>query len=124
MSILEARRRDRSSTRWEALIENALQPMYAMDATSMRYLGANAAGLLHLNCTAEQLIASGTDELQPEGEPAGFGEHRSRLLAGEPVVTFKVTQQREDNILLSFWVTWQLLTTNTGSVILSVIGTT
>lgn len=122
MSILEMRRRDRRPATWEALIEDVHQPMYVKDAESMRYLGANAAGLRHANCTVEQLLASRPDELQPEGDPAGFGDHLSRLRAGEPLVTFSMAQQREGGALESFRVTWHLLTTNTRPVILSVLG--
>lgn len=121
MSILETRRRDRRLTKWEAFIENAHQPLYIKDAESMRYLGANEAGLKHANCTVEQLLASLPNELQPEGDPAGFGTHLSRLRSGEPLVTFDATQQHEGSALEPFRVTWQLLTTNTRPVILSLL---
>lgn len=119
MTILESRRRDRRAN-WEALIEGAEQPMYIKDAESMRYLAANAAGLLHANCTLEELAAH-PDEFEPEGDPAGFADHLLRLRTGEPVVSFIGAQRRGSAAGVSFNVTWQLLTTKTRPVILSLV---
>ncbi len=116
MTILESRRREREAS-WEALMQGARQPMYVKDAESMRYLAANAAGLVHAGCTLEQL-AQRPEAYRPEGDPTRFADHLSRLRGGEPAVTFSADRGAAGG---SCDVTWQLITTHSKPVILSLV---
>lgn len=119
MTILESRRRDRRAS-WDALFEGVRQPVYVKDADSVRYLAANAAGLVHANCTLEQL-RSRPGDFEPEGDPASFADHLLRLRAGDPVVSFIGAQRRGSAAGVPFKVTWQLLATEAKPVILSLV---
>lgn len=115
MSLLDARRLQFMAQCLGSIMNDVSQEVYLRDATTFKFLFANAAALRARGVSLEQLRASAPAAVDRDGDPSLFPDYIQRLRGGELCVTFEGCGASPRS-----QVTWQWLTSAANAVILCV----